>query len=65
MKAKETGENVTDVATTINEDRIRILEELGFVWALRGNRDESTLNQHHPAPMHQPSVFDSNSEEPF
>lgn len=34
MRSKETGVPVT---TSMNEDRIRELEELGFVWALRGS----------------------------
>ena len=33
MKAKETGASLN---TPMNEDRIRQLEDLGFVWALRG-----------------------------
>jgi len=47
MKAKETGESVSGAAA-MNESRIRILEELGFVWALRGNReDHMNLRQVH------------------
>jgi hypothetical protein len=34
-RAKETGIAITDVPG-MNEDRFRALEELGFVWALRG-----------------------------
>ena len=33
MRSKETG---VPVSTNMNEDRLRELEELGFVWALRG-----------------------------
>jgi hypothetical protein len=35
MKAKETGQPLTGT-TAMSEERIRLLEELGFVWALRG-----------------------------
>ena len=46
QKAKESGQPLTG-ATAMNEERIRQLEELGFVWALRGtegNRKDSALN---------------------
>ena len=36
MKAKETGQTLTGAAA-MNEDRIHELQELGFVWALRGS----------------------------
>jgi hypothetical protein len=36
MKAKETGQMLTG-ATAINDARIAELEELGFIWALRGS----------------------------
>jgi hypothetical protein len=40
-KAKETGETRKGAAVaTINVDRIRLLEEIGFVWALRTSRDD-------------------------
>ena len=44
QRAKEIGQLVTGSAA-MNEDRIHELEELGFVWALRGGegkRDESS-----------------------
>lgn len=40
MKSKETG---VPVATSMNEDRIRELEEMGFVWALRGANPDETV----------------------
>ena len=47
MKALGSGggaAGVTAAATTsMNEDRIRELEELGFVWALRNNSKEGTV----------------------
>lgn len=47
MKAKETGEVVTGAAA-MNENRIQLLEDLGFVWALRGSReDHMNLRQVH------------------
>jgi hypothetical protein len=47
MRAKETGTTVTG-STAMNEERIRELEELGFVWALRGGegrKDEAPLEE--------------------
>jgi hypothetical protein len=35
-RAKETGIAITDVPGGMNDDRFHALEELGFVWALRG-----------------------------
>jgi hypothetical protein len=47
LKAKEKGTLVPG-ATAMNETRIKLLEELGFVWALRGNReDHMNLRQFH------------------
>jgi hypothetical protein len=43
MKAKQAGETVS-AASTMSENRIRNLEELGFVWVLRGSR-EDRVNQ--------------------
>eukprot|EP00934_Nitzschia_sp_Nitz4_P001966 Nitzschia sp. Nitz4//scaffold107_size73032//27795//30897//NITZ4_005759-RA/size73032-augustus-gene-0.100-mRNA-1//-1//CDS//3329532590//1966//frame0 len=40
MRAKETGMNVS---TSMNEERIMTLEELGFVWALRGTAPEDMV----------------------
>ena len=45
-RAKETGITVNG-ATAMNEERIRELEELGFVWALRGG--EGKLIDESPA----------------
>lgn len=54
MKAKETGESVSG-ATMMNESRIRLLEEIGFVWALRGSReDHMNLRQVHS--LQQPAA---------
>ncbi len=39
LRSKETG---LPISTSMNEDRIRELEELGFVWALRGSTIEDT-----------------------
>lgn len=39
MRCKETG---LPISTSMNEDRIRELEELGFVWGLRGSAIEET-----------------------
>jgi hypothetical protein len=57
MKAKEAGEAVSGAAA-MNESRIQLLEELGFVWALRGNReDHMNLRQVHSM---QPPASGSN-----
>lgn len=40
MRARETGQMIS---TNMNEDRIRELEDLGFVWALRGNIPEDAI----------------------
>lgn len=37
MRARETGQSIS---TNMNDDRIRELEDLGFVWALRGSMPE-------------------------
>jgi len=39
MRAKETGADIVG-STSMNENRIRLLEELGFVWALRSGGKE-------------------------
>jgi hypothetical protein len=39
MRSKETG---VPVSTSMNDDRIRELEDLGFVWALRGSLPDET-----------------------
>ncbi|KAL7572037.1 hypothetical protein ACA910_001690 [Epithemia clementina (nom. ined.)] len=47
QKAKESGQHVNG-ASAMNEERIRQLEELGFVWALRGtegNRKDSPYHE--------------------
>ena len=45
MKAKETGADIAG-ATSMNENRIRLLEDLGFVWALRtGPKEDGTLTK--------------------
>lgn len=40
--SNKSTETITTVAgaTTMNESRVRLLEELGFVWTLRGNRED-------------------------
>lgn len=43
MKAKETGADVAG-AMSINESRIKELDELGFVWALRGVGKENSVS---------------------
>jgi hypothetical protein len=40
MQAKQTGNRMLH-STAMNEDRIRQLEELGFVWALRSGQDNT------------------------
>ncbi len=50
MRSMETG---VPVATNMNEDRIRELEYLGFVWALRGTAQEETF-----APVESASTVD-------
>jgi hypothetical protein len=40
MRARETGQSVS---TNMNDDRIRELEDLGFVWALRGSMPEDAI----------------------
>lgn len=40
MQAKETG---VAVSTSMNEERIATLEELGFVWALRGSVQDDNI----------------------
>jgi hypothetical protein len=45
MRAKETGADIAS-ATSMNENRINLLEELGFVWALRtGPKEDETLTK--------------------
>lgn len=47
MKAKETGVPLPGAAA-MNETRIKLLEDLGFVWTLRGSReDHMNLRQFH------------------
>lgn len=58
MKAKETGETISG-AVAMNESRIHLLEELGFVWALRGSREDH-MNLRH-VHMHGPAASDGTS----
>jgi len=46
MKAKEAGEVLPGMSLGMNENRIQLLEELGFVWTLRGEpkRELDTLD---------------------
>ncbi|KAG7356875.1 helicase domain protein [Nitzschia inconspicua] len=62
MKAKETGE-VLPGAAAMNETRIRLLEELGFIWALRGTREDHMnlrqVHMQHPVSDRDPSTHTS------
>jgi hypothetical protein len=62
MKAKDTGQSVA-AAATINESRIRLLDEIGFVWVLRGSWENSrNRRQVH---IKQPGVSDSTTKSPI
>jgi hypothetical protein len=67
LKAQESGQQLSG-ASAMNEERIRQLEELEFVWALRGQesaRKQSATNQGVPHDLHIPNVEHGQYEEPL
>jgi hypothetical protein len=43
MRGKETGQAVAGT-TAMNDDRVHELEEMGFIWALRGGEGKGDIN---------------------